>query len=165
LDQSPIELTPCPAVRSLIKPPSNKPVMREKTKSSATPLICVVDDDASIAESTRYLVHSFGFQCKAFGSAAEFLSSRYVGQVACLILDIRMPEMDGLELQHRLAETSQRVPIVFVTAHANDGEEKRAIQGGAVAMLRKPVSEGLLFNAIQSALGCPKPKTNSGLSR
>jgi len=136
-----------------IKPSEQKTVMREKTKSSATPLICVVDDDASIAESTRYLIHSFGFQCQAFGSAAEFLSSSYVGQVACLILDIRMPEMDGLELQHRLAETSQRVPIVFATGHANDNEEKRAMQGGAVAVLRKPVSEGLLFDAIQSALG------------
>lgn len=93
------------------------------------------------------------FNAKAFRSAAEFLSSSYVGQVACLILDIRMPEMDGLELQHRLAETSQRVPIVFATGHANDNEEKRAMQGGAVAVLRKPVSEGLLFDAIQSALG------------
>ena len=125
----------------------------EKTKSSTMPLICVVDDDASVAESTRYLIHSFSFPSKTFASAREFLSSRYVEEVACLILDIRMPEMDGLELQHRLAEIDQRVPIVFVTAHANDIEEKRAMEGGAVAMLCKPVSEGLLFNAIQAALG------------
>jgi len=70
-----------------------------------------------------------------------------------LILDICMPEMDGLELQHRLAEINNRVPIVFVTAHANDLEKKRAMEAGAVAVLRKPVSEALLFNAIQAALG------------
>ena len=133
-------------------PPSNQSIMREKTKSSATPLICVVDDDASVAASTRYLIHSFGFHSKAFASAREFLSSRYVEEVACLILDICMPEMDGLDLQHRLAEINKRVPIVFVTAHANDIEEKRAMEGGAVAVLRKPVSEGLLFKAIQAAL-------------
>src|SRR5215813_13684008 len=113
----------------------------EKTKASATPLICVVDDDASVADSTRYLIHSFGFQAMAFASAREFLGYRYVEEVACLILDIRMPEMDGLELQHRLAQTNKRVPIVFVTAHANDSEVKRALEGGAVAVLRKPVSE------------------------
>ena len=106
-----------------------------------------------VAESTRYLIHSFGYPSKTFASARAFLSSGYVEEVACLILDIRMPEMDGLELQHRLAEIDQRVPIVFVTAHANDIEEKRAMEGGAVAVLRKPVSEGLLFNAIQAALG------------
>jgi len=127
--------------------------MREKTKSSTMALICVVDDDASVAESTRYLIHSFGYPSKTFASAREFLSSGYVEEVACLILDIRMPEMDGLELQHRLAEINKRVPIVFVTAHANDIEEKRAMEGGAVAVLCKPVSEGLLFNAIQAALG------------
>ena len=103
--------------------------------------------------TTRYLIHSFGLQSKTFASAHEFLSSRYVEEVACLILDIRMPEMDGLELQHRLAEINKRVPIVFVTAYANDIEKKRAMEGGAVAVLRKPVSEGLLFNAIQAALG------------
>jgi FixJ family two-component response regulator len=134
-------------------PPGNESIVREKTKSLTMPLICVVDDDASVAESTRYLIHSFGFPSKTFASAREFLSSCYVEEVACLILDIRMPEMDGLELQHRLAEINKRVPIVFVTAHANDIEEKRAIKGGAVAVLRKPVSEELLFNAIQAALG------------
>jgi FixJ family two-component response regulator len=127
--------------------------MTEKTKTPAIPLICVVDDDASIADSTRYLIHSFGFQSKAFASAHEFLGSPHVEEVACLILDIRMPEMDGLELQHRLTESNKRVPIVFVTAHANDTEVKRAMQRGAVAVLRKPVSGGLLFNAIQAALG------------
>jgi FixJ family two-component response regulator len=99
------------------------------------------------------LIHSFGFQSKTFASAREFLRSPYVEEVSCLILDIRMPEMDGLELQRHLAETNKRFPIVFVTAHANDNEEKRAMERGAVAVLRKPVSEGLLFNAIQAAFG------------
>jgi FixJ family two-component response regulator len=124
-----------------------------KTKASANPLICVVDDDPSVADSTRYLIDSFGFRSKAFTSAREFLSSRHIEEVSCLILDIRMPEMNGLELQHRLAETNERVPIVFVTAHANDSEEKRAMEGGAVAVLHKPVSELAFFTAIQAALG------------
>jgi two-component system response regulator FixJ len=124
-----------------------------KTKASANPLICVVDDDPSIADSTRYLIDSFGFRSKAFASAREFLSSRHLQEASCLILDIRMPEMDGLELQHRLAETNKRVPIVFLTAYADDSEEKRAREGGAVAVLHKPVSEVVLFNAIQAALG------------
>jgi len=127
--------------------------MRAKTESSATPLICVVDDDASVADSTRYLIYSFGYQSKTFASAHEFLSSPCVEEVDCLILDICMPEIDGLELQHRLAEINQRIPIVFVTAHANDLEKKRAMEAGAVAVLGKPVSEILLFNAIQAALG------------
>jgi FixJ family two-component response regulator len=113
----------------------------------------VVDDDPSVADSTRYLIDSFGFRSKAFASAREFLSSRHLQEVSCLILDIRMPEMDGLELQHRLAETNKRVPIVFLTAYADDSEEKRAMEGGAVAVLHKPVSEVVLFNAIQAALG------------
>jgi len=65
----------------------------------------------------------------------------------------RMPGMDGLELQHRLGEINKRFPILFVTAHASENKEKRAKEGGAVGVLRKPVNEGLLFNAIQAALG------------
>jgi FixJ family two-component response regulator len=127
--------------------------MTEHPKGSAPPLIGVVDDDASMADSTRYLIQSFGLRSKSFGSAREFLGSDCVEEVSCLVLDIRMPEMDGLELQRHLARNDKRCPIVFVTAHASENEEKRAMERGAVAVLRKPVSEGLLFNAIQAALG------------
>jgi FixJ family two-component response regulator len=120
--------------------------------SSPIPLICIVDDDASMADSTRFLVRSFGLRAEAFLSAQEFQDSGLVQEARCLILDLRMPGIDGLELQQNLASTNRRVPIIFVSAHANDDERTGAINGGAVAFLRKPFSEEALFNAIQLAL-------------
>jgi FixJ family two-component response regulator len=120
--------------------------------SSAIPLICIVDDDASMADSTRFLVRSFGLRAEAFLSAQEFQDSGLVQEARCLILDLRMPGIDGLELQRNLASTNRRVPIIFVSAHANDDERTEAIKGGAVDFLRKPFSEEALFNAIQLAL-------------
>jgi FixJ family two-component response regulator len=124
----------------------------ENVKPSAAPLVCVVDDDASMADSTRYLVRSFGFRAEAFGSAREFLSSSLVKETRCLILDVRMPGMDGLELQRHLANFNKGIPIVFVTARANDNERRQAMGEGAVNFLRKPCSEDDLFAAIQAAL-------------
>ena len=120
--------------------------------SSAIPLICIVDDDASMADSTRFLLRSFGLRAEAFLSAQEFQDSGLVQEARCLILDLRMPGIDGLELQRNLASTNRRVPIIFVSAHANDDERTEAIKGGAVDFLRKPFSEEALFNAIQLAL-------------
>lgn len=105
-----------------------------------------------MADSTRYLVLSFGFRAEAFLSAQEFLSSSLVEETSCLILDIRMPGMDGLELQRYLSNAKKRIPIVFVTARPNGAESSQAMAGGAVAFLRKPFSEDALFAAIQAAL-------------
>jgi len=124
----------------------------QNIKRSALPLICIVDDDASIADSTRYLVGAFGFRAEAFSSAQEFLSSSLFEETKCLILDVRMPGMDGLELQRHLVNADQRIPIVFVTAHASDNERRQAMAGGAVDFLLKPFSEDALFAAIQEAL-------------
>ena len=123
-------------------------------KPSAAPLVCIVDDDASMADSTRYLVRSFGFRAEAFLSAQEFLDSGFVEETRCLvlILDLRMPGMDGLELQRNLASANKRIPIIFVSARANENERIEAIAGGAVDFLRKPFSEDALFNAIKAAL-------------
>jgi len=121
-------------------------------KPSAVPLVCVVDDDASMADSTRFLVRSFGLRAEAFLSAQEFQDSGLVQETTCLILDLRMPGMDGLELQRNLASANRRIPIIFVSARANDDERTQAITGGAVDFLRKPFSEEALFNAIQLAL-------------
>ncbi len=126
--------------------------MPQNVKPSATPLVCIVDDDASIAASTRYLVRALGFRAEAFSSAQEFLSSSLVEETKCLILDVRMPGMDGLELQQYLTNADKRIPIVFVTAHVNDNERRRAVAGGAVDLLLKPFSEDALFAAIQAAL-------------
>ena len=123
-------------------------------KPSAVPLVCIVDDDASMADSTRFLVRSFGFRAQAFLSAQEFLDSGLVAETSCLILilDLRMPGMDGLELQRNLASANRRVPIIFISARANEKERIQAIAGGAVDFLLKPFSEDALLNAIQAAL-------------
>jgi FixJ family two-component response regulator len=126
----------------------------DNVKLSAATLVCIVDDDASMADSTRFLVRSFGCRAEAFLSAQEFLDSGLVEETRCLILilDLRMPGMDGLELQRNLASANRRIPIIFVSARANDDERIQAIAAGAVDFLRKPFSEDALFNAIQAAL-------------
>ena len=123
-------------------------------KPSAAPLVCIVDDDASMADSTRFLVRSFGFRAQAFLSAQEFLDSGLVAETSCLILilDLRMPGMDGLELQRNLASANRRVPIIFISGRANEEEQVQAIAEGAVAFLTKPFSEDELFSAIRAAL-------------
>jgi len=107
-----------------------------------------------MADSTRYLVRSFGFRAEAFLSAQEFLDSSLVEETRCLILilDLRMPGMDGLALQRNLARANRRIPIIFVSARANEEERIQAIAGGALDFLRKPFSEDALLNAIQAAL-------------
>src|SRR6201987_2808455 len=129
-------------------------VPNNNVKSSAAPLVCIVDDDASMADSTRYLVRSFGFRAEAFLSAQEFLDSGPVGETRCLILilHLRMPGMDGLELQRNLASANRRIPIIFISARANEEERIQAIAGGAVDFLLKPFSEDALLNAIQAAV-------------
>jgi len=109
-----------------------------------------VDDDVSVGLSTRRLIRSFGFTAECFGSAEEFLGSGHVGRTGCLILDVRMPGMDGLELQRRLTADGRRVPIIFLTGRASDEEERRALQAGAVAFLRKPVGRDALLHVVQS---------------
>jgi FixJ family two-component response regulator len=122
---------------------------------SDEPLVSIVDDDASVRRSTRRLLHSSGFRTEAFSSAEEFLRSEWTGQTACLILDLRMPGMNGLELQRRLIQTSNPVPVIFLSAHASEEEERSARQGGAVQFLRKPTSKEALLSAIRDALGRP----------
>ena len=117
------------------------------------PLISVVDDDTSMRTSTRRLLSSFGFMAEVFASAGEFLDSHRGADTACLILDVRLPDMDGLELQRHLTERSRnRIPIIFVTAQASKDEQRRAMEAGAVNFLRKPVDEQALLYAVEKAL-------------
>jgi FixJ family two-component response regulator len=120
-----------------------------------TPLIAIVDDDASVRQSTDRLIRSFGYRTQVFGSGQEFLSSGAPGRAACLVLDVRMPGMDGLDVQRSLAERGARVPIVFVTGQASDEEERCARSAGAVEFLRKPVPQASLRQAIESAVRTP----------
>ena len=119
---------------------------------SETALISIVDDDESIREAIQSLLRSVGFRAKTFASAEQFLQSGQIENTACLILDVRMPGMSGLELQRRLIATQCRIPIVFVTAHGDEEARSRALQEGAVEFLLKPFSEEALLTAIQAAL-------------
>jgi FixJ family two-component response regulator len=116
------------------------------------PLIAIVDDDDSLRNSLENLIRSFGFRAQGFSSAEAFLSWRQARDTVCLILDVRMPGMNGLDLQRQMITRNWRVPIVFITSHADDHAEARALQDGAVAFLYKPCREVDLLNAIELAL-------------
>jgi FixJ family two-component response regulator len=119
-----------------------------------TPLISVVDDDQSVRESLARLIRSVGFGVQVFGSAEEFLSTYGSRQSDCVILDIRMPGMSGLELQRELLETDGDLPVIFITAHGSDEEVRaRALAAGAVDYLLKPLREDEVLKAIDAALG------------
>ena len=115
-------------------------------------VVSIVDDDVSVRRSTRRLLRSSGFRAEAFASAEEFLDSESAGATACLILDLRMPGMNGLELQRRLTQNGNRVPIIFLSAHASEEDERSALHAGAVQFLRKPISKEALLSAIREAL-------------
>ena len=117
------------------------------------PLISVVDDDDSVRESLRGLIRSVGFAVEVFASAEEFLSSDDLRNTDCLILDVRMPGMNGLDLQRQLGATDSQIPVVFITAHGDEEARSRALKDGAVDYLLKPFSEEALLNAIDAALG------------
>jgi FixJ family two-component response regulator len=116
------------------------------------PLIAIVDDDDSVRSSALMLVTSLGFRSAAFARAQDFLESPLLNGVSCVILDVLMPGMDGLELQRELARSHPALPIIFITAYANERNEARAMAAGAVAMLRKPVTERILLQALCSAM-------------
>ena len=124
--------------------------MRVKGSQTEAPLVAIVDDDASVRRSSRRLIRALGYRAEAFGSAEEFLHSGEVKNAACLILDVRMPRMDGLELQRRLAGSA--IPIVFITGRASEEEERRALRAGAVAFLRKPVDKQALLRVLGAVL-------------
>jgi FixJ family two-component response regulator len=98
------------------------------------------------------LITSLGFRSEVFPSAREFLGSPLLGKVSCVILDVLMPGMGGLEIQRQLARTHPWLPIIFITARANERDEAQAMAAGAIAMLRKPVTERILLQALRSAM-------------
>ena len=112
----------------------------------------VVDDDESVRESLPDLLREFGFSASAFSSAKEFLSSDRVGQTKCLILDIAMPEMTGLELQQELKRRGQSIPIVFITGQRDEELRNQALNEGAMNFLHKPFSDTALLEALKVIL-------------
>lgn len=116
------------------------------------PLISVVDDDESVRESLPDLLRECGFAVQAFSSAEEFLASGCIGSTGCLILDVAMPGMSGPDLQRELITRGQAVPIIFITAHADETDRPRLLELGAVECLFKPFSEAALLKAVNTAL-------------
>jgi FixJ family two-component response regulator len=114
--------------------------------------ISIVDDDASIREALKSLMRSARFDVEAFASAEEFLASERLNDTACLILDVSLPGMSGFDLQNRLNSERRAIPIIFITAQVDEASRQRALKGGAVEFLGKPVRREPLFKAIQSAI-------------
>ena len=115
-------------------------------------MISVIDDDESIRDSTKALLRSAGHQVATFASAELFTDSGASAETECIILDVRMPGMGGLELQRRLNASEAHVPIIFVTAHDDAHSRRTAIEAGAVDFLSKPFEANTLVNAVQTAL-------------
>jgi FixJ family two-component response regulator len=115
----------------------------------------VVDDDESVRESLPDLLQEFGFAVETFASAEEFLASGRIAETRCLILDIAMPGMSGPDLQRELVQRHQKVPIIFITAHADQSVVPRLIEQGAIACLPKPYSDTALREALDAALASP----------
>jgi FixJ family two-component response regulator len=115
-------------------------------------LISIIDDDEAVRRTTTLLIESFGFRAAAFESAEDFLGSGNLNDTSCLIVDVRMPGTNGLQLQSQLAASDCRIPIIFITAYDDKESRRRAMQAGAVAFLAKPFRDEQLFQWIRSAL-------------
>ena len=124
----------------------------EERKVVPSSLVSVVDDDESVRESLPDLLREFGFTARSFSSAEEFLASDYPGLTNCLILDVGMPGMSGLELQRELKRRGQNIPIVFITANRDLGVRSRLLEQGVAAWLFKPFSDTALLEALNRAV-------------
>jgi FixJ family two-component response regulator len=116
------------------------------------PVISIIDDDASVRTATDRLVRSLGYVAHTFASADEFLRSPQVDTCSCVIADVQMPGMSGLELQDFLRAQGRRLPIIFITAFPEDNVRARAIAAGAVAFLTKPFDGATLIKSLETAL-------------
>jgi FixJ family two-component response regulator len=118
-----------------------------------TGIVSIVDDDASLRRSVGNLLTSAGFRVQAFASAEEFLASPQRANTGCLVLDLRMAGMSGLDLLKHLGAIGSRIPVVILTAHGDDDARQRALQAGAIAFLGKPFRGDALLEAVRTALG------------
>ena len=124
-------------------------------------LIGVVDDDESVREATKGLMRSLGFAAEAYASAKDFLASPDLGRIACLIADLNMPEMSGIELHGHLVATGQNIPTVLITAYPDEDVRARALNAGVICYLTKPFAEDDLLACIRSALPDLRPAGQS----
>ena len=117
-----------------------------------TPLISIVDDDALARDGIRELVESLGYDVVTFTSAKHFLQSDVIAETTCLITDLQMPGLNGLELQEALRSRGHRTPVIVITAFPNEIHRKRALPGGAVGFLSKPFDEASLIDCLTVAI-------------
>ena len=118
----------------------------------ADPIVFIIDDDASFRRSIGRLIQSMGFQVKTFGTAAEFLSTGRTDVPSCMVLDVRLPGLSGLDLQQELGEAGIEIPIIFITGHGDIPMSVRAMKAGAVEFFTKPFREQDLLDAIRQAV-------------
>jgi FixJ family two-component response regulator len=119
----------------------------------AKQIVFVVDDDESVRRALERLMRSAGFDVRVFSSAQDFLDQGCQNTWGCLILDVRMPWMDGLELQDKLNACGSKIPVVFITAHYDVSTKEQAMKAGAVAFIQKPFDDQVLLDAVNSSLG------------
>jgi FixJ family two-component response regulator len=128
-----------------------KPVAKP-TEKPLNPVVFVVDDDVSVREALSSLMRSVGLQVETFSSAREFLNRIPLNVASCLVLDVSLPDLNGLALQDALAAADNQIPIIFITAHGDIPTSVRAIKAGAVEFLPKPFSDQELLGAIHQAI-------------
>jgi FixJ family two-component response regulator len=124
---------------------------------SKASLVSIVEDDRYFRESMRRLMRSLGYSVEAFPSAADFLASSRLAETACLIADVHMPAMTGIELYRHLSDTGYTIPTIVVTAYPDEVERARALDDGVVCYLRKPVDEQHLIRCLRAALESAEP--------
>ena len=121
-------------------------------KQTAVPTVFIVDDDRSMRQAVQDLVESVGLRAESFATGQEFLNRQLTSDPSCLVLDVRLPQMSGLDFQRRLNEIGMQIPIIFITAHGDVPMSVRALKSGAVEFLTKPFRDQDLLDAIQQAL-------------
>jgi FixJ family two-component response regulator len=121
-------------------------------KPVAAPTVFIIDDDRGMRQAIHDLVESVGLRAESFATGEEFLGKNHAHRPSCLVLDVRLPRMSGLDFQRRLAESGMQIPIIFVTAHGDIPMSVRALKSGAVEFLTKPFRDQDLLDAIQQAL-------------
>jgi len=121
-------------------------------KPVAVPTVFIIDDDSSMRQAIQDLVESVGLHAESFATGEEFLKRKRTDEPSCLVLDVRLPQMSGLDFQRRLAEIGIQIPIIFITAHGDVPMSVRALKSGAVEFLTKPFRGQDLLDAIQQAL-------------
>jgi FixJ family two-component response regulator len=121
-------------------------------KAATVPTVFIVDDDRGMRQAVQDLVESVGLRAEAFATGQEFLNKKRTSDPSCLVLDVRLPQMSGLDFQRRLTEIGMQIPIIFITAHGDVPMSVKALKSGAVEFLTKPFRDQDLLDAIQQAL-------------